>query len=89
MFFFLGQDVRLQINCLEAYFETKVFDCEAMEKGIKGLELTEHLVPSCVGVGCFCLHRFLFFFFKWRCVLGFFVVLFGYFITNLCCDLES
>lgn len=56
--FFLGQDVRLQINCLEAYFETKVFDCEAMEKGRKGLELTERLVPSCVEVGCFCLGRF-------------------------------
>lgn len=40
VFFFLGQDVRLQINCLKAYFETKVFDCEGMEKGRKSLELT-------------------------------------------------
>lgn len=53
MFFFLGQDVRLQINCLEAHFETKVFACEAMEKGRKSLELTEYLVPACVEVGVF------------------------------------
>lgn len=81
MIFFLGQDVRLQINCLEAYFETKVFDCEAMEKGIKGLELTEHLVPSCVGVGCFCLRRVFFFFFQMALCFGFlcsFVWLFYY-----------
>lgn len=58
MFLFLGQDVRLQINCLEAYFESRVFDCEDMEKGRNGLELSESLVAVYVEVGWFCLGSF-------------------------------